>query len=244
MDWHHLPIPDYGSPDSIFEDRWIYSGNRLRPSLRAGKKVVIHCKGGLGRSGTIAARLLVELGVKPAAAIREVRAARHGAIENRAQEYHVGSSKPMASDPVLLDRILGCLLGGAVGDALGYEVEFDGWSAIRKRFGANGITEPQAHAGKFRESDDTQTTPFTLEGMLQSGQLIKPPEIEPIVESIRRCYADWLRKQGEKAPGWERAGAIWQDTGLNHRQAPGNTCLDACSRVLAGRRNHSPATLL
>ena len=38
-----------------------------------------------------------------------------------------------------LDRYLGCVLGGALGDALGYLVEFDSWEQIQARFGEGGI---------------------------------------------------------------------------------------------------------
>src|SRR5450759_237327 len=62
MQWHHLPIRDVSVPDEVFEDLWSYSGLRLRDLLRHGHNIVIHCLGGLGRTGTIAARLLVESG--------------------------------------------------------------------------------------------------------------------------------------------------------------------------------------
>ncbi len=62
MDWCHLPIPDGGVPDANFENLWLYSGHRVRQSLAAGRRILIHCKGGLGRTGMIAARLLVEMG--------------------------------------------------------------------------------------------------------------------------------------------------------------------------------------
>ena len=58
-------------------------------ALRDGGRVLLHCRAGLGRTGMIAARLLVELGTPPDAAIVSVRAARTGAIETRAQERHV-----------------------------------------------------------------------------------------------------------------------------------------------------------
>jgi protein tyrosine phosphatase (PTP) superfamily phosphohydrolase (DUF442 family) len=89
LEWHHLPIVDAGVPDGKFETCWQRSGPGLRAILRAGRRVLVHCQGGLGRSGMIAARLLVELGERPAAAIERVRAARPGAIETEAQAAHV-----------------------------------------------------------------------------------------------------------------------------------------------------------
>jgi ADP-ribosyl-[dinitrogen reductase] hydrolase len=57
--------------------------------LQHGGRVVVHCRGGLGRAGTVAARMLVELGSTPQEAIRRVRASRRGAIETPAQEAYV-----------------------------------------------------------------------------------------------------------------------------------------------------------
>jgi ADP-ribosyl-[dinitrogen reductase] hydrolase len=89
IEWHHLPIRDVDVPDDEFEDQWKTSGPRLRSLLLEGKKVVIHCLGGLGRTGTIAARLLVEFGASPAEAIKAVRTARPGAIETTEQQEYV-----------------------------------------------------------------------------------------------------------------------------------------------------------
>jgi ADP-ribosyl-[dinitrogen reductase] hydrolase len=89
MSWFHLPIADGSTPDEIFEKAWDYDGEALRLILRNGFDVVVHCRGGLGRAGTIAARLLVELGVEPATAIAKVREVRPGAIENCRQERFV-----------------------------------------------------------------------------------------------------------------------------------------------------------
>lgn len=83
------PIPDYGIPDACFEASWQCAGHEVRGLLRSGKRVLLHCKGGLGRTGMIAARLLIELGVPVEQAIRAVRRARPGAIDAGAQEAYV-----------------------------------------------------------------------------------------------------------------------------------------------------------
>ena len=65
------------------------------------------------------------------------------------------------------DRALGCLVGSAVGDALGYAVEFEHWPYIRNTYGDKGITRYQlAGNGKALISDDTQMTLFTAAGIL------------------------------------------------------------------------------
>jgi ADP-ribosyl-[dinitrogen reductase] hydrolase len=89
MQWHHLPIRDASVPGADFEAGWALVGSRLRVLLGEGRNVLVHCMGGLGRSGMIAARLLVEFGEEPRAAIQRVRAARPGAIETAAQEAYV-----------------------------------------------------------------------------------------------------------------------------------------------------------
>ena len=92
--------------------------------------MLVHCRGGLGRAGTIAARLLVELGERPDEAIRRVREVRPGAIEREFQEPHVrqrstqASSIPSRTAESIRDRALGAFLGLAVGDAVGTTLEF------------------------------------------------------------------------------------------------------------------------
>jgi len=132
MEWWHLPIPDVSPPGSDFETGWKVGGEAIRDRLRMGFDVLIHCKGGLGRAGTVAARLLVELGENPDDAIRKVRDARSkGAIETEEQERHIRQCKPAVSVDTdrtqegIRDRALGAFLGLAVGDALGTTLEFE-----------------------------------------------------------------------------------------------------------------------
>lgn len=132
MAWYHLPIPDVSTPDTAFESAWNEVGPGLRSRLRNGFDIVIHCKGGLGRAGTVAARLLVELGMAPSDAIAAVRAVRAGAIETSAQEDYVLSCEPITemapcqSPDAIKDRAIGALVGLAIGDAIGTTLEFAG----------------------------------------------------------------------------------------------------------------------
>ena len=99
MEWWHLPIPDGHAPDEHFEARWVEAGAAIRNHLRSGRDVLVHCKGGLGRAGTIAARLMVELGTPPEDAIRLVRESRSDrAIETPEQEAHVQGCRALGSD--------------------------------------------------------------------------------------------------------------------------------------------------
>jgi ADP-ribosyl-[dinitrogen reductase] hydrolase len=130
MKWYHLPIVDGATPNKAFEERWVVVGEELRSLIRSGCNVLVHCKGGIGRAGTIAARLLIELGMEPSAAIEQVRYVRRMAIENWQQELHVSNVRPIpeqqpsCSVTAVRDRSLGAILGLACGDAVGTTLEF------------------------------------------------------------------------------------------------------------------------
>ena len=132
MTWLHLPIRDgHPPPEDTFECAWKHAGPYLRSLLRSRFDVLVHCRGGLGRAGTVAARLLVELGARPADAIRDVRHVRPGAIETTGQERHVEGCRPAdEGEPSrdvesIRDRALGAFIGLAVGDAVGTTLEFE-----------------------------------------------------------------------------------------------------------------------
>lgn len=130
LTWYHLPIPDVSVPSASFERAWISTGESIRSILRNGFNILVHCKGGLGRAGTISARLLAELGMEPGKALAEVRKARPGAIETVEQEQHVLACRPVreqvpeTTGEAIRDRAIGALVGLAVGDALGTTLEF------------------------------------------------------------------------------------------------------------------------
>jgi protein-tyrosine phosphatase len=90
--WSHFPVRDFGVPDAA-DARWPPLAAALHAALDRGGTVFLHCMGGKGRSGMVAARLLVEREVDPKAAIAAVRAARPGAIETAAQEAWVRAGR-------------------------------------------------------------------------------------------------------------------------------------------------------
>ena len=130
MSWVHLPLRDVSVPGPAFEQQWARLGPLLRAQLQCGFNIVVHCKGGLGRAGTIASRLLIDAGMAPADALAAVRVARPGAIETAGQEQYVldcvplPSAMPDMSTDAVADRAIGAFLGLAVGDALGTTLEF------------------------------------------------------------------------------------------------------------------------
>jgi protein-tyrosine phosphatase len=88
IDWLHLPIPDVTAPTAEWEQRWREARNALHAILDRNGRLLVHCKGGLGRAGTVAARLLMERGAPVHEAIAAVRQARGpGAIEGPQPAY-------------------------------------------------------------------------------------------------------------------------------------------------------------
>lgn len=89
LHWIHLPIRDGHTPDETFVDLWGEVSPLLHRFLNRGEKILLHCRWGVGRTGMVAALLLVEQGVEPDVAIGLVRSAREGSIETPMQEQYV-----------------------------------------------------------------------------------------------------------------------------------------------------------
>jgi len=138
----------------------------------------------------------------------------------------------------------GCLLGGAVGDALGAPVEFMSLDAIRRQDGSLGITdycEYPDHFGEF--TDDTQMTLFTAEGLLRAyNRAILKGIGGAIVPITYQSYVRWLHTQGLPASsipdGWgvqdNEKGWLINEKDLFKRRSPGNTCLNSLMSGIQG----------
>jgi ADP-ribosylglycohydrolase len=125
----------------------------------------------------------------------------------------------------------GCLIGGAIGDAFGYAVEFLSIDTIREKYGQAGITDLVcAESGLAEITDDTQMTLFTAEGILRASKNGEDKNIEQASQSVYHAYLRWLVTQGNpKFEEYEWIYDVWllEVKELHHRRAPGNTCLSA-----------------
>ena len=236
--WIHAPIVDGGVPDAAFEAAWPAHSAQLHEELRGGGKVLIHCRGGLGRTGLAATMLWLEALAEAdldavldaAAVIEELRRVRPGLVENRAQSSYLHAFVAQARRVVpgsLRDRARGCLLGGAVGDALGAPVEFDSDDVIRARFGADGVRAFAEVYGKVGAiTDDTQMTLFTAEGLIRAWVRGTLKGIVHVPSIVHAATLRWLVTQGVR-PSIEREVDGWlsQQPELHARRGPGDTCL-------------------
>jgi ADP-ribosyl-[dinitrogen reductase] hydrolase len=139
---------------------------------------------------------------------------------------------PTTREIDLTARIRGCLLGGAVGDALGAAVEFDSIDRIRERFGPDGIADFAPAYGRVGAiTDDTQMTLFTAEGLLRAYTRAVSKGISHAPGVVDHAYARWLATQGERSRRWLREdgpdGWLIGVAAVHERRAPGNTCLSA-----------------
>ncbi|HZQ35426.1 MAG TPA: ADP-ribosylglycohydrolase family protein [Dehalococcoidia bacterium] len=135
------------------------------------------------------------------------------------------------------DRFAGCLLGGAVGDALGAPIEFWSLATIRQRLGANGLTGYlRAYGRRGAITDDTQMTLFTAEGLLRADNRGREKGIVDPVAIVHRAYLRWLRTQDERPPATVAPddGWLFALPELHSRRAPGNTCIGALSSGRVG----------
>lgn len=142
---------------------------------------------------------------------------------------------------MLKDKIRGSLIGGAVGDALGYTIEFLGEYEIFKRYGNSGIREYNLDSvsGKALISDDTQMTLFTVEGIINWCSGNESHRLEKLRFYENRAYQDWLTTQEVLFEGlcYDMKNALgtipkglMNVSELYSRRAPGITCISALEK--------------
>lgn len=135
------------------------------------------------------------------------------------------------------ERVVGCLLGGAVGDALGAPIEFMTLPEIRKKFGPEGLKDYSPAYGRLGAiTDDTQMTLFTAEGLLRAACRMEHKGICNPQLIVYLAYLRWLKTQGYESKSDlfglattnnEPNGWLIDVKDLHSRRGPGNTCLSA-----------------
>ena len=225
IEWFHFPITDTDVPTPEAMERWRDLSPELHRIIERGGRIAIHCRGGLGRAGTIAALLLAERCRPAPEAISDVRAARRGTLKRGNQTqwltHHVRQHDPRGN------QLHASLIGGAVGDSLGAEIEFLSLDEIRRQY-PDGITELPPHRGLHGAiTDDTQMTLFTAEGIIRAhvGQALKG--IWDPLSAIHHALLRWLRTQGGKPRVATDDAGLIADHRLWARRDPGLTCLSA-----------------
>lgn len=88
MQWLHLPIEDDSIPDDVFEEKWNQVSFDILSELQQGK-VALHCMGGSGRTGLLAARILLALGWSPDEIFAQVKSLRPNAFSKAEQRSYV-----------------------------------------------------------------------------------------------------------------------------------------------------------
>lgn len=137
-------------------------------------------------------------------------------------------------------RYRGCLLAGAVGDALGAPVEFWSLARIREACGPEGVTGYLPLGGRRGlVTDDTQMTLFTAEGLVRAHERGRTKGIVHVPEMVHDAYLRWLQTQGERSAhprfGRPARGGLIDVPAMHARRAPGNTCLSALRGAEMGR---------
>lgn len=221
--FHRLPIPDFSVPRDQAEV--IELASHIAGWAGAGENVVIHCKGGIGRSGTIGGCVLRYSGQDATTALNSLAEARGANCpETEQQRRYIEAF--VAGPPGARSRVLGAVLGAAVGDALGHPTEFLSHEAIRGRYEPLGVTGFELwwerDGLRFAPyTDDTQMAEIVLRALVADGR--GPDALEPVMEEIAAGFARWSVEPqgGHRAPGGAclrgsgrlRAGIHWREAG-------------------------------
>jgi len=224
--WLRLPIFKGQAPGSDWHGEWRSISPLLHQRLEAGGRIVVHGMSGLERTALVAALIQCERGERVAAALDVVAKARMGAAPVPVQRRWLDAL--MAEADRELCRIRASLYGGAIGDALGAEMEFWSLDKIRTLF-PKGVDRILPRDGlPAAITDDTQMTLFTAEGLIRamvralSKGICHPPSV------VHHALLRWYVTQRETSPiDWVDYVGLIQDPRLHRRRAPGTTCLSA-----------------
>ncbi|MCP4501160.1 MAG: hypothetical protein GY822_14470 [Deltaproteobacteria bacterium] len=229
-----LPIPDGGTLPELGPVKTVVDSIRSR--LEEGVNVVIHCQGGLGRAGTVGGCVLTSLGLSGQEALvrlAEERDAKNcpettGQVnfilefaEEYANVWGVTSQMTSSNDEKgdLQKRTLGCLLGAAIGDAMGHPTEFMDMASIHRKYGPQGVQDFELYWEREGErfapyTDDTQMAEVVARVLV--AQAKHGWDLDKTMNEMGKQFVEWM-----------------DDPQGGHR-APGNACLAGCRELKKG----------
>jgi ADP-ribosylglycohydrolase len=204
VDHVRMPIPDHGVPRDAACMAEIQGV--LDDLLAAGRRVYVHCRAGIGRTGTVVACHLIEQGLNPEDALRRLNELWQGS--DRADTWpeipetdeqrdfilaYVPAADPTRAPEVmdaartLRDRFQGALLGLAVGDALAAHTQFrkpGNFAPVGDLLGGGPFDLPR---GAW--TDDTAMALLLAESLLESGGFDAQDQVNRYVRWQREGYA-------------------------------------------------------
>jgi ADP-ribosylglycohydrolase/protein-tyrosine phosphatase len=219
-----LPMEDGGVPDAMRPLVDLVATIRARAA--AGANVVIHCAAGLGRTGVVAGSVLVAEGTSAEEAIATLQRVRDPkSPENDRQKDYLAlvereyRTAATSSVPERRARIVGAVLGAAIGDAMGHPTEFKRLPEIRRLWGPSGVTGFEL----LWDRDGQVFAPYTDDTQM--------------AEAVLRTLVD---ARGHDLDATMRAMAkafvAWKDDPQGGHRAPGNACLTGCEALARGVR--------
>ncbi|MEI7555685.1 ADP-ribosylglycohydrolase family protein [Candidatus Chlorohelix sp.] len=183
VEYKRLPVKDVSIPTHEF---MVTILDTLDAALQAGKKVYVHCWGGIGRTGTVVGCYLARHGMSGDEALAEVRRLFKTTSKSHKDSPEIDAQRKMvrtwqehvptivaATNPTKEEKALGCLLGLICGDALGSTVEFTTPEQIIAKYGPKGQTEMRG-GGAFNwqvgdYTDDGQMMLMLLENLVATN---------------------------------------------------------------------------
>ena len=249
------PIRDLGLPT---DEEMVVVLDAIDSHLADGKVVYLHCWGGFGRTGTVLGCWLRRNGLATADTVqRLIDELRTGAVdgqhrpspEMRPQRDFIKTWSENKSDApnsfknydLYTSKVVGSLLGGAIGDALGAALEFHTLKEIEEVFGTGGATTfTPAYGHDAPITDDTQMTLFTAEGLIES----RKNDTDPITE-VWEAYRRWYYTQRDWAefdtvpPHIDPSFGLLNIPALHNRRAPGRTCTSSIKGGIPGSTSSS-----
>jgi len=184
--------------------------------VRDGKRVVIHCAGGIGRSGVIGGCLLVRQGLTTDEVFAALRVRSDKCPETEPQRQYI---RDFARRPSRASRIRGAVLGAAIGDAMGHPTEFLDMPAIHQRFGPDGVRGFEL----WWERDGARFAPYTDD--TQMAEVV----LATLIDARTGNHGlDAAMQQ------MARGFVTWAEAPQGGHRAPGNACLAGCRALASG----------